>query len=98
VNAEAITLLNAIRQRAFPAGLKPAPFTAANFATPNDLITAILKERKWELAFEGHDMFDNFRTGVAPNAALTVQTKWVYPIPKREIDLTNGLIIQNPGY
>ena len=98
VNAEAITLLNAIRQRAFPAGLKPAPFTAASFATPSDLITAILKERKWELAFEGHDLFDNIRTGVAPNAALTDQTKWVYPIPKREVDLTNGLITQNPGY
>jgi hypothetical protein len=98
VNAEAITLLNAIRQRSFPTGLKPAPFTAASFATANDLITAILKERKWELAFEGHDMFDNIRTGVAPNAALTDQNKWVYPIPKREIDLTNGLITQNPGF
>ncbi len=98
VNAEAITLLNAIRQRSFPAGLKPAPFTALSFASPTDLMTAILKERKWELAFEGHDMFDNIRTGVAPNAALTDQNKWVYPIPKREIDLTNGLITQNPGY
>jgi hypothetical protein len=91
-------LLNAIRQRSFPTGLKPAAFTAASFATPNDLINAILKERKWELAFEGHDMFDNIRTGVAPNAALTDQNKWVYPIPKREIDLTNGLITQNPGF
>lgn len=98
INAEAITLLNTIRQRSFPAGQKPAVFTAASFATPNDLISAILKERKWELAFEGHDMFDNIRTGVAPNAALTDATKWVYPIPKREIDLTNGLITQNPGY
>lgn len=98
INAEAITLLNAIRQRSFPTGQKPAPFTAASFASANDLITAILKERKWELAFEGHDMFDNIRTGVAPNAALTDKTKWVYPIPKREIDLTNGLIKQNPGY
>jgi starch-binding outer membrane protein, SusD/RagB family len=98
INAEAITLLNAIRQRAFPAGLKPAAFTAASFATPNDLITAILRERRWELAFEGHNMFDNIRTGVAPNVALTDPNKWVYPIPKREIDLTNGLISQNPGY
>jgi hypothetical protein len=98
INTEAIGLLNAIRQRSFPTGLKPAPFTAASFATANDLINAIMRERKWELAFEGHDMFDMIRTGVAPNAALSNPTKWVYPIPRREIDLTNGLITQNPGY
>lgn len=98
INTEAIGLLNSIRQRSFPTGLRPAPFTAASFATANDLINAIMRERKWELAFEGHDMFDMIRTGVAPNAALSNPTKWVYPIPRREIDLTNGLITQNPGY
>ncbi len=98
INTEAIGLLNSIRQRAFPTGLKPAPFTAASFATANDLINAIMRERKWELAFEGHDMFDMIRTGVAPNTALSNPTRWVYPIPRREIDLTNGLITQNPGY
>jgi hypothetical protein len=98
INTEAIVLLNSIRQRSFPAGLKPAPFTVSSFATATDLINAILRERKWELAFEGHDMFDMIRTGVAPNSSLTNPTKWVYPIPKREIDLTNGLITQNPGY
>lgn len=98
VNPEAITLLNAIRQRSFPTGLKPAVFTAVSFPTAADLLAAILRERKWELAFEGHDMFDKIRTDVAPNTGLTDRNKWVLPIPKREIDLTSGLITQNPGY
>lgn len=98
VNAEAISLLNAIRQRSFPTGLKPAPFAISSFATVNDLLNAILRERRWELAFEGHDKFDKIRNGIAPNVALANPNKWVYPIPRREIDLTNGLITQNPGY
>ncbi len=98
INGEAISLLNAIRQRSFPVGLKPALFTIASFTSATDLLNAILRERRWELAFEGHDMFDKIRTGVAPNSFLTNPTKWVYPIPRREIDLTNGQITQNPGY
>ncbi len=98
INTEAIALLNAIRQRSFPAGLKPPPFTAASFATVDALITAILSERRWELAFEGHDSYDKIRIGIAPNALLSDPRKWVMPIPRREIDLTNNLIIQNPGY
>lgn len=98
INAEAISLLNSIRQRSFPLGLKPAPFTSSSFTSATDLLNAILRERRWELAFEGHDMFDKIRTGVAPNSFLTNPNKWVYPIPRREIDLTNGQITQNPGY
>jgi hypothetical protein len=98
INAEAISLLNAIRQRSFPTGSKPVPYTITSFASVNALLTAILQERRWELAFEGHDMFDKIRTGVAPNSFLTNPSKWVYPIPRREIDLTNGQITQNPGY
>lgn len=98
INTEAISLLNSIRQRSFPTGLKPLPFTPLSFVTVNDLLNAILRERRWELAFEGHDKFDRIRNGIAPNVALTNSSKWVYPIPRREIDLTNGLITQNPGY
>lgn len=98
INTEAISLLNSIRQRSFPTGLKPALFTPASFASVADLINAILRERRWELAFEGHDMFDKIRTGVAPNTFLANPNKWVYPIPRREIDLANGQITQNPGY
>lgn len=98
INTEAITLLNAVRQRSFPTGLKPPPFTVASFATASDLITAILRERRWELAFEGHDSYDKIRIGQAPNPLLTDPNKWVLPIPRREIDLTNGIITQNPGY
>lgn len=98
INTEAIALLNAIRQRSFPAGLKPPPFTAASFSTVSALITAILSERRWELAFEGHDSYDKIRIGQAPSPLLTDPNKWVLPIPRREIDLTNGIITQNPGY
>ena len=98
VNTEAITLLNAIRQRSFPTGSKPAPFTAASFAAASNLIAAILSERRWELAFEGHDSYDKIRNGQAPNTLISNPEKWVMPIPRREIDLTSGLIVQNPGY
>lgn len=88
--------LNLIRNRA---GL---PNTTA--ATQTDLRNAIWKERRVEMAFEHDRMFDLRRTGRA-GAVLRAHGKPyidgkhdLFPIPQHEIDLSNGKLMQNPGY
>lgn len=97
VNQVSIDLLNQVRQRAFKEGNKPTPYTMSSFANKQALIDAILQERKWELAFEGHDRFDQIRTGRAINAVIPLD-KYALPIPQNEIDISNGILIQNHGY
>ena len=69
---------------------------------------ALLKERRVELAFENHRFFDLVRFGVA-DAVLGAHAlemgygsydarKLLLPIPAREINLSKGLLTQNPGY
>ncbi|SMO56427.1 RagB/SusD family nutrient uptake outer membrane protein [Solitalea koreensis] len=93
----AVNMLNLIHQRAFPAGSKPALYTTANFTDGASLVAAILQERRWELAFEGHDRFDRLRNSMPINVDLSA-TKYALPIPQKEIDISMGLIKQNPGY
>jgi len=88
--------LNQIRNRA---GL---PNTTA--VLQSDLRNAIWKERRIEMAFEHDRMFDLRRTGRA-GAVLRAHGKVyvdgkhdLFPIPQREIDLSNGKLLQNPGY
>lgn len=78
--------INLVRQRA---GLPPL----------NDLtLSAILRERKLELAFEGQQVWDLKRTRTAVNATFNWNSeRLVFPIPQREID-TNKSLVQNPGY
>jgi len=71
--------------------------------TKNDLLT----ERRVELAFENQRWFDLLRFGVA-NAVLSghaADRGYVFtgrdlllPIPAREINISGGLLTQNPGY
>ena len=69
---------------------------------------ALLVERRVELAFENQRFFDLQRFGVA-DAILSAHAaengytdynprKLLLPIPSREINLSNGLLTQNPGY
>jgi hypothetical protein len=64
------------------------------------LLDVIYKERRLELATEGHRFFDLVRTGQAPQVlnGFNAGIHELLPIPQIEIDLTNGQIIQNPGY
>jgi hypothetical protein len=90
--------LNVIRKRA---GL---PNTSAT--TKEDLLTAIMHERKVELFTEGgHRWFDLKRTGKADVVLKTIKgatwqsTDQLYPIPSREIAKSPSLQgQQNPGY
>lgn len=99
VNADAITLVNRLRTRA---GL--APFDAAQFADASALTTAILNERRLELAFEGHRRLDLLRNGLPLRTAgagvgisKAGDPKVILPIPTREIDL-GAALPQNTGY
>lgn len=60
-------------------------------------IAAVLDERRAELNFEGHRLFDLARTGLV-DAYLGEGVNPIMPIPQREIAATNGVIEQNPGY
>ncbi len=98
----AAALVNQIRDRVH---LADTPATSQA-----DLRLAIEKERRLELAFEGHRWYDLKRTGRAiavMNAAkgangenlgynLTTE-RLVWPIPQGELD-KNTKLRQNPGY
>lgn len=67
----------------------------------------LLDERRVELAFENHRLFDLTRFGVAQDVLSTFSnangynftaTDLLLPIPQREINLSNGIMTQNPGY
>ena len=88
--------LNVIRNRA---GLN-----TTTAATQQDILTAVLKERRVELFTEmGHRFFDLKRYGQL-DAVLSVSkpgwntTELVLPLPQLELDLNPALLPQNQGY
>ena len=111
--SDAISSLNTVRARV---GLNPI-----NLSGPS-LLEAIYKERRLELAMEGHRYYDlkrigrldeamadflnyNLTTSTDPYDAGNDEGKYfkpgvhdLFPIPQSEIDLSGGLITQNPGY
>ena len=85
-------------------------YTLSDFSTSNDLLLAIEKERRVELAFENHRWFDLVRTGRAKDV-MTAEQKFdgysdftwsddalAYPIPMTVMQSNPGKIIQNKGY
>jgi starch-binding outer membrane protein, SusD/RagB family len=101
INQTSIDLMNLLRTRA---GL--ATWTLATFSTKEELVDAILNERRKELCFEGHRRMDLLRKGKAlrssgPTAAISKpgDPKVILPIPQREVDINPSLKSQqNPGY
>ena len=89
--AKALDYLNRVRQRA---GLEDAN------ATGGVLTTAILNERRLELAGEGHRFFDLVRTGEAESQieGFVTGKHELFPIPLIEIELAGNIWAQNPGY
>lgn len=96
-DGSALASFNAIRARAVGA--------PDNYAliTQDDL----LLERRLELAFENQRLFDLQRFGLAAQVLQDHATEMGYtfsttdlllPIPQSEINLSNGLLRQNPGY
>ncbi len=66
-------------------------------ADDDTYLSAILDERRAELNFEGHRIFDLARTGLV-DANLGEGVNPIMPIPQREVAATNGAVEQNPGY
>lgn len=89
---EEVGLINEVRERA---GLDP--LDASTITTDEELLDAVLSERRYELAFEGHRWHDLVRTGRAVEVLDIEPTDTRWPIPQDEIDINSNLE-QNPGY
>ena len=117
--ASAVLFLNKIRQRARNTPGDPdiqSPpnllndYQVGDFNTNEDLLLAIEKERRVELAFENHRWFDLVRTGRAKEMMIQEQKldgypdfTWsddalAYPIPMTAMQSNPQKIIQNRGY
>jgi hypothetical protein len=89
----AVTEYNRVRERA---GL-PDHVLGVDVTTQDEVINAILNERRLELAFEGDRWSDLVRTGLATSVLGIAENRTLFPIPQREIDVSPNLN-QNPGY
>ncbi len=97
---QALIYLNQVRQRAREGNNSILPdITTTDPALLSDLI---LEERRMELAMEGHRFWDLVRTGKAPEVLgplgfLTGKHE-LLPIPQNEIDISQGILVQNPNW
>ncbi len=103
-STEAYELINQVRNRS---GLPDI-----DASTPGTFIEKVQHERRVELAFEAQRWHDLLRlapteTIAIMNAQLTIQfgrsiqlseKNLLYPLPIAEIETSNGIIDQNPGY
>lgn len=85
--------LNVVRERAGASTIS---------ASGQDLIDAIIEERRIELAFEGDRRHDIVRLGedLVSSTTTAPEEQKIFPIPSREIDVNDNLEEgdQNPGY
>ena len=95
----ALNSFQQIRDRAFP---DTAPNSVSSISKAE-----LLTERRVELAFENQRWFDLLRFGAAEEVLSAHADEMGYifsaralllPIPAREINLSGGLLTQNPGY
>ena len=94
--AEAKNDINKIRQR--------ATLTNTSSSTPEELLQAVLQERRVELFTEfGHRWFDLKRTGKAGTVLSVIKPAWkdrdnLLPLPASELLANSHLLPQNQGY
>lgn len=100
----ALHYLNMVRDRSKP--INAPHYRLSTFANKEAFIDAILTERRFELAFEGHRLYDLFRNGRdVPAHGTTTPVpvlRWkepraILPIPTSEIQ-RNPNLVQNEGY
>jgi hypothetical protein len=94
-DAKAQLYLNQVRRRAFQVNDASHDVTA----TGATLYTAILNERRLELAMEGERFFDLVRTGQAASvlgSSFKTGKNELFPIPSQEVLVSH--LTQNPGY
>ena len=99
----AYPFINKVRERA---GLPPL-----SGLSQDEFRTALRKERATELGFEGIRKYDLLRWGIFVETIQNAQDPWLdtpganiqphhvlMPVPAREVEISEGSIIQNPGY
>ena len=89
---EGLADLNTIRESRGMSDL-----TTEDVPDDESFLNAVLDERRAELNFEGHRLFDLARTGKVEEV-LGSGVNPIMPIPQREISATNEVVKQNPGY
>ncbi|PEN13375.1 hypothetical protein CRI94_08590 [Longibacter salinarum] len=84
--------LNTVRTR--------AGASSVNTSSQQDLIDAVLLERRLELAFEGDYRHDLVRTGSPMRTTVQGDPQRILPIPQTEIEINSEISEddQNPGY
>ncbi len=96
--AEAIAMINRVRDRVGMPGLPTAAIPVAN---KQDIFKAVVHERRVELAFEYHRLNDLRRWGIAAQVlgplGYVAPKHDVYPIPQQERN-TNPALSQNKDY
>jgi hypothetical protein len=98
----AASYLEKIRNRAsgnLGAGRTIVPPIA--FVSQAQMRTAIKNERRWEFAMEGYRFYDLVRWGdaITELGALGYTNRCrFYPIPQKAIDLSGGVLVQNPEW
>lgn len=98
--AQALSSLEIVRARARQgnANILPRVTTTDKSA----LRDAIWRERRFELAMENDRYFDVIRQGRAAQVfgpkGWKANKNEVWPVPQTEIDLSRGVLTQNPGY
>lgn len=97
---EALSSLNAVRARARGGNSNTLPDVTTT--DQSQLRLAIWHERRVELAMEFDRYFDVIRQGrgeevFGPKGWKTGKNE-VWPVPQSEIDLSAGVLTQNPGY
>jgi hypothetical protein len=97
--ATADAMLEQVRARARGGDNTVLPHIA--FAGQSQMRTAIKNERRWEFALEGYRFNDLVRWNDAQSVlgGLGYQARnALYPIPQPAIDLSGGVLVQNPNY
>jgi hypothetical protein len=102
-SSEAYGYINQVRERA---GL---PDISA--ATPGTFLYKVMNERRYEFSFECNRWHDLLRMG--QDSAISIMNRYfssqginktidahdlLHPVPTSIIEVTNGLVVQNPGY
>ena len=105
VTSDAVTRLNLVRDRSKPT--TAASYSVSSFANAQALIDAILLERRLELAFEGHRLYDLLRTRTTGQVVVPTRgsspaqnygsDRLVFPIPLVDLQ-QNPNLVPNPGY
>ncbi|SER32980.1 RagB/SusD family nutrient uptake outer membrane protein [Pedobacter rhizosphaerae] len=97
---QALSSLNRVRARARGGNASILPNVTTTIKA--ELRSAIYQERRVELAMENDRYFDVIRQGrgaeVFGPKGWKANKNEVWPIPQTEIDLSGGLLKQNPGY